>query len=356
MTSLFFLGVFLTFAPGPLILQRREAAPPLEAILFCLVGSGLCGVLWALAGGLERRLFPVAAVTQLAFSVLIGSNLIGSLAIHSRGIDPIGALSVALIAAGYTCFVVYIAKQGTRAVRYWSEMELAGQIHRHLVPPVLLRTDHLDVAGMSEASSAMGGDLVDAAELSDGSVEVVLADVSGHGVRSGVLMAMIKALLCARRGESILPLSELLGELNRVLADLAEPGMFATLAIARVRPDGRFEYANAGHPPLLVRRPGGCQRLDEGSMPLGVAREETFASQVGTLAPRESLILYSDGLVELPAADGRQLGFERFAELAGRVGGNSALPLLGSIVNAVRGQARQGEQLDDQSAVVLLRL
>ncbi len=76
-------------------------------------------------------------------------------------------------------------------------MRLARQIHETLVPPIDYEDERIEVFGLSRASAAMGGDLVDLVHR-DGSLDVYLADVSGHGVRAGVVMGMLKAAIRMR--------------------------------------------------------------------------------------------------------------------------------------------------------------
>lgn len=96
-----------------------------------------------------------------------------------------------LINLGYWVFINFIETEGFRHLRYQTEVELAEQLQSTLVPPILLRTEHLEIAGRSLPSSNMGGDLADTLQSED-SVICDIADVSGHGIAAGVLMGMVK--------------------------------------------------------------------------------------------------------------------------------------------------------------------
>jgi phosphoserine phosphatase RsbU/P len=241
-------------------------------------------------------------------------------------------------------------------LRLWAEMDLAARIHHHLVPPLRSNEAGLDIEGLSVASGSMGGDLAECVMLPDGAMELVVADVSGHGVRAGVVMAMLKSLLHARRiGDALMPLPQAMSELNRVLCDLAEPGMFATMAIARIGRDGSVRYASAGHPPLLLRHGTAVERLCEGSLPLGVASDARFDEHSATLDHGAALVLYSDGLVEVHVSKSRLLGLDGLVDVVREARGSDAGELLRAFFAGVQARSTDREQLDDQTAVVALR-
>ncbi len=361
-TLLFFLAVFLTFAPMMLLGIRVREPTSWTTIGLWMFISGGCGVLWAISGSIMPRLFPVAIAAQAVAAWSIAKPPLEILRLDPQGFAPLGLIAMFSIATGYACFVRFLNTQGARAIGLWTEMDLAKRIHAHLVPPVRVRFGVFDVAGRSQASGAMGGDLVDGVMHSDGTLEVLIADVSGHGVRAGVVMAMIKSLLAAERertadGSSPLPLIESLESLNRVLSDLAEPGMFATMAIARVARNGAVQYALAGHPPIFLRRADRTmESLEIGSMPLAVVRNVEFEIGSATMRPGDVLALYSDGLVEVntgPRGAGPQIGMKGIEMAIAGLPNDSADGQLAALFAAIKARSTDPEPLDDQSALLL---
>src|SRR5688572_4839516 len=110
-------------------------------------------------------------------------------------LDAVGI--IVTVAIGYTCFLRFITVTATRYVRAQAEIDLARDIHRVLVPAVEKRVRDFEFLGWSHASGDVGGDLVDIVEQDGGWLGYV-ADVSGHGVGSGVVMGMFKSALRMR--------------------------------------------------------------------------------------------------------------------------------------------------------------
>src|SRR5450631_1823085 len=126
---------------------------------------------------------------------------------------------------------------------------LAAEMQNTLVPPLSYLGDSVEAHGQCIPKEQVGGDLMDL--VVDGpEVIAYVADISGHGLRAGVLMAMIKTAirygLLLRR-----PLSSLFSDLNRLLPQVKEASMFATLAALRFDGSKEVEYVSAGHVPLL---------------------------------------------------------------------------------------------------------
>jgi serine phosphatase RsbU (regulator of sigma subunit) len=105
-------------------------------------------------------------------------------------LDGLGVITG--IMASYSLVMAFIATEGIRQVQMSTELTLAGEIHDTLVPPIALQGAAFEVRGRAAPASSMGGDLVDAVVV-DGTLIAYVADVSGHGVPAGTLMAGLKS-------------------------------------------------------------------------------------------------------------------------------------------------------------------
>ncbi len=268
----------------------------------------------------------------------------------ATGSLAIGAML--LIILGYVLFVVFVQGEATQKIRLSAEMALAQRIHNALVPTLHSRTDHLEIYAVSAPSAEMGGDLVDILAHPD-HTDCILADVSGHGVRAGVVMGMIKSSL-RTRSLAPAPLDELLADLNRVLTDLTEPDVFATLAAVRFEhaQPGAARFTLAGHLPILHLRTAdnSLAELEANSLPIAIDADERFPLRTAACAQGDTLLLYTDGLTEAAKPDGELFGAQRLRE---SFRARAALPLP-QLAEALLSAARShGPQTDDQSLMLI---
>ncbi|MGC2252338.1 MAG: PP2C family protein-serine/threonine phosphatase, partial [Acidobacteriaceae bacterium] len=143
----------------------------------------------------------------------------------------------------------------------------------------------------------------------DGSVLIVVGDVTGHGLQAGMLVALIVGAIRADAAHSNDPMTAL-NALNQRLCERGEA--HATGLALRVAQDGMVTLANAGHlPPYL----NGKELPMEGALPLGMMPTAKFSLMHFQLAPGDRLLMMSDGVVEAQDKDGQLFGFERVNQL-----------------------------------------
>ncbi len=304
----FFLAVFFTFAPiGLMMASSLAERRPLRSILISFLVSGCLAVSWAATYTVSRWFIAGIVLFSILMILIFGPLSRSVLGVSGR--PSLEGLSfVAAIVIGYILFIVFISGQGRTTLRLKTEMDLAGQIHEALVPAIRTSDDRYEALGVSVASSEMGGDLVDLVHH-QGGTDLVLADVSGHGVRAGVVMAMVKSGL--RTGLQVPSgLGEILTRLNRLLDECTTSEIYTTFAGLRL-PDGgdrEIEFALAGHRLLHVHAASGeIEKLDSQHMPLGMLPQSCGSRRL-VMEPGDLLAAYTDGLSETEDAAGRQLG------------------------------------------------
>jgi len=230
---------------------------------------------------------------------------------------------------------------------------LESQMQRTLVPPLTYRGNAIEIHGQSIPKDEIGGDLVDLV-TDDHSTSAYVADVSGHGLRAGVLMGMIKTAM--RYGLMLRqPLSRLLKDLNRLLPGLKDTHMFATLAALRFDGSDEVEYISAGHVPLLHWRRQSREIVhhDATQLPLGLFADVPFTSVRIAFQPGDLLVLVSDGVVEAGEELDTRVGLNRLSELVS----GQAQDTLDQLSSAIRTEiCRLGEQHDDQTILLVRAL
>jgi anti-sigma regulatory factor (Ser/Thr protein kinase)/putative methionine-R-sulfoxide reductase with GAF domain len=181
------------------------------------------------------------------------------------------------------------------------QSRIAQTLQRSLLPRSLPRLPGLRMAAQylpATSESAVGGDWYDVIELGHRSLGLVIGDVAGHGMSAATLMGQLRSATRAYALDAKAP-----GELLDKLAHFAqhEQTRMATMIFAILNLDTWVvRMARAGHPyPLLLRADGTASFLtDVGGPPLGTGTTEAYEEQEVTLAPGETLLLYTDGLIE----------------------------------------------------------
>ena len=341
---------------------------PYAAVLALAVFSALNAAAWVIVIYKLPRILIVGLVVLQFFNGMLMTMLavwmtrtFGLAQVSTRAGVQFAATGIVVVTMiSYFFFIFFIRAEGKESYRIRSELALAHGIQKTLVPPVALRTEHFEVYGVSEPSDKVGGDLVDAVLLPNGDVVAYLADIAGHGLPAGILMGMLKtaartALLDAATGHPSGTLPLLLDKLNRVLPDVKEPQMYATLTAFRLNADGSAWYATAASPPVLHWSPQrqDWRRMEEEQFPLGLLPVEGFTGEAIELKRGDLLVVATDGVLELCNKAGEEFGIERVEEAIAVDARGSLEGLARTILESARGFGKQG---DDQTLLVIRRL
>lgn len=183
------------------------------------------------------------------------------------------------------------------------QAERAARIQRELWPRTPPRLHGYEVAGECRAAQEVAGDLYDWALTEDGHLELTLADVMGKGIGAALVMAELRTALRAAP-PGLGPARKLALAASSMTLGMDEDGTFVTVFHARLEPaTGRLRYVDAGHGYCVVRRASGeVTPLGERSLPLGVLAGEAFREGATCLEPGDTLVVYSDGVVETGGA------------------------------------------------------
>ncbi len=235
------------------------------------------------------------------------------------------------------------------------ELEIARRVQQGLFPARAPEFPGFDIAGAAHPAAAMCGDCFDYVVTEDGRLEIVIGDVSGHGLGPALVMAATRAYL--RAFVRTLPgTGDVLRALNRTLIADLEDGRFVTMLLARLDARTRsLTYANAGHPSGFVLGRDGRVRaaLESSGTPLGVSAAwgVTDAAPIA-LEPGDTVVLMTDGITESQAPDGRLLGAEGALRIVRAHLAGSARQVLEGLIAGARAFAEGGPQTDDLTAII----
>jgi sigma-B regulation protein RsbU (phosphoserine phosphatase) len=197
------------------------------------------------------------------------------------------------------------------------ELTLARSIQSRLLPPQEISGNGYRIAARNVPARFVAGDFYDVFRLADGALGIAVADVSGKGMGSSLIMASVKAvlpLIAEGRGVAATVI-----ELNRRLASELAPREFVALAYARFDPrTGALELANAGLPdPYRIAAAAPVETISATGprLPLGVRADVTYESTSLVLAAGDRVLLLTDGLPEAVTPAGEPLGYERLSRI-----------------------------------------
>ena len=352
---MFMAGVFLMFAPvGVLADVTHLGADPVQRLVADMLFSGGIAVAYVVVARWPPWL-PALAVVHIALTTQFDRMLpartspLAGAALQARLSADTAVISVAIIAS-FVLLTRVVQREAGRYVRARTEIALARDIHRLLVPPIARRIGRFEFCGISVPSGDVGGDLVDLVDAGERWIGYV-ADVSGHGVGAGLLMGMVKS--AARTQLRAAPsISALLNELNVVLLDLSRPDMFVTFAGLQFDRASGLQFSLAGHLPILHYRPA-ASAVDELSLaqvPLAMFGDRRYTSAPVTFDPGDLFVILTDGLTEVFDSHDRELGLEGIKGVIRQHADAGLDRVKDALLAAAHGH---GPQLDDQTLLLI---
>jgi sigma-B regulation protein RsbU (phosphoserine phosphatase) len=239
------------------------------------------------------------------------------------------------------------------------ELELAKRLQLGILPSRFPSCGGYEGSARVRMQQQMGGDFYDFIPRADGSVAVVVADVSGKGIAAAFFMAMARTSLAEQLTQG-LGIEECLSRSNEVLCQSNPLNLFVTVFVALIEPNsGRVCYANAGHnPPVHLFPQGDPQLLPmRGELALGVMEGVRYSLDTLHLKPGEALLTYTDGITEAFDDEGRAYGETRLLQWARLLDHQaSAEQSLTSLLNDVDSFQDAANQSDDITMALIRRL
>jgi len=200
--------------------------------------------------------------------------------------------------------------------RIQQELRIARLIQQTLLPKSAPELGGYQIAAYYRPAREVGGDFYDFFEVGDGRLGLVVGDASGKGIPAALVMSNTRSVLrTIAQGGDIAP-GQVLAEANEFLCPDIPSNMFVTCFYGILDPSSdTFTYANAGHDLPYLHRKGEAEELRSRGMPLGLMPSMRYEEKETILQAGESVLFYSDGLVEAHDHEGRMFGFPRLRTL-----------------------------------------
>lgn len=314
-------------------------------------------------------------VSQLTVAMKFREKAIGVLRLYSPKPKRFNEEDIHLArAVASQCSVAItnarLYSEAIEGARIAEQMRLAGVVQRRMIPAEAPSSPGLDIAARYIPCFELGGDFYDFFKLDDNLLAMVIGDVMGKGVPAALMMSCFRGAVRAYadsarsfhlaaeaygavKGRTV-RLRKAIEKVNQMACKECRGGEFITMFYASIDPMKRImTYCSCGHEPGVLIREGRITSLDEGGLVLGVDCDEKY--EIGTLELEEgdSLLFYTDGLIDAANFDGDLWGRERLLETAASHADGSAESQVRNILRYRRRFVGLAPQIDDTSIVVI---
>jgi serine phosphatase RsbU (regulator of sigma subunit) len=335
--------LFSTWVPGAgRIVLGVILGLALSLLFVYLVALALA---FALVATIARN---VNKMTRAAGAIQSGNF---SVRVNSKSRDQIGDLARSF--DGMASSIERLMVETARKERLEAEIAVARTIQQKLLPPPEAQLEGVRIVAHVQSVAEIGGDYYDYLPTPDGRLAVVVGDVSGHGLPTGLLVAMAKAAI-ATLIETGYTGSRLFARLNDLIHRSTDSRSYMTLALLVYdSASRRGELTNAGQ--LAPYRISGAtvESLSLPSYPLGITERPEFPTKAWEFSSGDRLVFLTDGLVECVGPTGEPFGFERLEAILSRGAAANATALRAAILTEVEKWTGGAPSDDDRTLVIV---
>jgi sigma-B regulation protein RsbU (phosphoserine phosphatase) len=340
---LLFNEIFSNWVPGASRIVLTVMAGLTAALLFVyLIALALAfGLVASITRNVNRMSRAAEAMARGDFSVRV----------NTKSRDQIGDLARSFDQMADS--IQRLLLDTARKERLEGEIAVARTIQQKLLPPPSAGFPGARVLAHMQSVAEIGGDYYDYLPTPDGRTAIAIGDVSGHGLPTGLLVAMAKAAL-ATLIETGLAGSTIFTRLNDLIHRSTDSRNYMTLALFVLDSASKTaELTNAGQlAPYRVSRTG-VTSLSLPSFPLGISEKSDFPTQAWQLASGDKVVFLTDGLVECRSPSGEPFGFERLEAILAREAPSDAGSIRDAILRETEAHTGGAPPEDDRTLVIV---
>ena len=339
--------------------SRREPVSASELGDVPRGGEGREHLAAALAGIGAQVVLPLRAAApgvDAEGGALVGVVTLGRKLTETRiPYEELSLVSLFTHQIGIALMNAWLHKEQMAARLFAEEIATAREIQRQLLPESPPLLPGWELYASNSPSQHVGGDYHDFVPLPTGSVGIAIGDVSGKGVPAALLMANLQAALRGRVFGGHTP-DRVVQDVNRQICRNTRPESFISFFLGELCPKvGKLSFTNAGHnAPVLVRKDGSVETLEQGGLLLGVFPEASYEIGEVELEPGDFVAFYTDGVTEATNPEGELFSEERFVETLVKHRGSSAEVMHERVIQEVE-RFQQGRSPDDDLTLIVLR-
>lgn len=238
--------------------------------------------------------------------------------------------------------------------RKTQELEEARKLQLSMLPEKVPDQANLDIAVYMKTAQEVGGDYYDFYETGDGSLIVAIGDATGHGLKAGHMVSIMKGIFLSGDLTHRLDINAFFNKSTRTIKQMQLDNLFMALTLVKIK-DNRAIISSAGMPPVYILREEGLavEEVLLKAPPIGAFNDFVYPGKEVTLAKGDTILLLSDGLPELFDKKGRMFGYSRFRELIKTLSGEKPERIIEQLVGAAEAWLSGKDQDDDITYVVL---
>jgi phosphoserine phosphatase RsbU/P len=200
---------------------------------------------------------------------------------------------------------------------FTNQLRLAQALQESMIPPSSIAIEGLTIEFLYEPAMQVGGDLLDILQLENGEVIIFLGDAMGHGVRAAMMMAAAKTALHNSCSNTSNP-AQILRQMNEQLFDVVDDVFLTGLCILIEPSRQTLQWSSAGHPYFWKLENGNGEAIQSpvSGFPLGIMQpSEKYETTYSSFQKGNTIVLCTDGVIEMCNQTGEQFGCERFVNI-----------------------------------------
>jgi sigma-B regulation protein RsbU (phosphoserine phosphatase) len=238
--------------------------------------------------------------------------------------------------------------------RLQQEMELANDLQMKLLPKTAQFRPEADIAARVVPADSVGGDFYHLFRLGDGKIGVMIGDVSSHGYRAALIMALVMSAASIHAQTTADPQEMLTAILATISEELESTEMFASVFYGVIDPKRRrIRFANAGHPHAFVVAGDGCvERLPASTPPLGMTSDQPTTVERSWDPGTDLLLLFTDGVSDARNRFDTRIGEEAITDVVREVRSRSPEVILEQVLARLEQHMGDVIRRDDLTLVI----
>jgi len=329
--------------------------PGASRIVLTVMGGLAAALLCVYLVALAFAFGLVASITRNVNRMTRASTAIAagdfSVRVNTKSRDQIGDLARSF--DGMADSIQRLLLDTARKERLEGEIAVARTIQQKLLPPASAELAGARVLAHVQSVAEIGGDYYDYLSTPDGRTAIVIGDVSGHGLPTGLLVAMAKAALTTLI-ETGLRGSEIFQRLNDLIHRSTDSRNYMTLSLLILDSAAKQgDLTNAGQLAPYRVSGAGVASLSLPSFPLGISESSKFATRAWPLASGDKVVFLTDGLVECTSPSGEPFGFERLEAILAREASSDAVSIRDAILRETEAHTGGAPPEDDRTLVIV---